>query len=129
MRWAQRPWLVWLIALVLTGSVAGAWAGPAAAHRGPSARGVTVAPALPTARRQQSSRPTIRAIDFLSAQVGWIVVGLTPSLSSRARLYRTTDGGRRWTLMAAGPPIGRFRGAPKPWMISCLPRLGWGGRS
>ena len=98
MRWISRPSLLPAVGLLFAAGIG--WNSPPDATDATLHRALVVPAAASPSVRDRSSHPIIRAMDFLSAQVGWIVMAKRLSLDSPATLYRTTDGGRRWIRMA-----------------------------
>src|SRR5215470_8802784 len=62
--------------------------------------------------RPQATPPAmVQQLQFLSANLGWVVTGGYGSASASASLFRTTDGGRHWQHQLDGM-------AGDGWMLS-----------
>ena len=59
---------------------------------------------LPLAGIFSPSRKDIVAVDFVSANVGYITVAVHPQ-SYNSRVYKTTDGGNSWTWLLTGDAV------------------------
>ncbi len=77
---------------------------------------------------------TARWLDFTDPAHGWLVQDLGAAMEKNpVRLYRTSDGGRRWSLIAASPRWNQAGASPSGPPVTCdktgigfaTPTTGW----
>ena len=69
-------------------------------------------------RSQPLPGPEVLALDFTGRSHGWLLASLGASMNTNpVKLYRTTDGGKRWS------PVAKSQGVAGPPRTSRLPAI------